>query len=305
MIYKLGETPWERLARILATLAEDENTLASDFFCKLNRCGFDWNGAYRCRLPVCPLCRRINIRKQQRSTLASFRGCSNSDLLFVSICLPGCRDVRDIKVTFHKGQQDLTNRLRASGLSDVILRGWGEIDAVSADQFPHIPPARHRLVTEIAPIAQGQQGPTWLPGVHAVVRRAGHDIADIRRALQAQWPTIHQVDVKPFNEGRTVENNLLRITSYANKFSSLTALRTDSRSPLLEPWPVAWDIELHSWLESVSSYTPFQFLRFSKGFNAASVSSSVEEVSDELVPLPFAFSFTEIPMHIYTGWGRG
>lgn len=304
MKHKLGETPWKRFARIMGTLAKDENTLAGDYFCKLNRCGYDWNGRYRCRLPTCPLCRWINIRAQQRSTLTSFRGCANSDLLFVSICLPGCRDVREIEVTFRKGQQDLTNRLKANGLSDVVLKGWGEIDAVSSEQFAQLPPERHRLVSHIAPVTVNQLGPTWLPGVHAVFRRAGHDIADIRRALQAQWPTIDQVDVRPFNEARTVENNLLRITSYANKFSSLTALRTDSPSAYLDPWPVAWDIELHSWLESVSSYTPFQFLRFSKGFNAASVESSVEESSYELEPLPFAYSSTEIPMHIYTGWGR-
>lgn len=243
------------------------------------------------------------MRAQQRAARVAFHGATNSEMVFASICLPGCRDIADLRATIRKGEQDLSNRIKAAGLDEIKAKGFHEVDAVSEEQFWLVPPERKAFLSEIGAIGIGQQRQTWLPGIHIIIRRGHHEVADIRAALTAQWPILGQVDVRAFKNGRTLEQNLDRITSYCTKFSSLTALRTDTRTAYLDGWPISWDIELHSYLNSLSERTAFEFMRFSKGFNKPRVKRASDSL-EEVEPLPLAFSFTEIPMHIYTGCSR-
>ena len=296
-----GETSKQRWARLKAALAASKEQPAQAFLSNLERCGNDWQGRYPCRSPACPYCRRSNTRQQKREILSAFEGCSNADLFFASISLPGCRDLADVKATIVKARRDLDNRIAAANLTGIQMKGWYEMDAVHPSQFWVLPPERYRLLCEIAPVSVGQEGPTWLPGIHAILRPGFHDVYDVRRALEAQWPIAQQVDVRPFNSARAVENNLMRVTSYSTKFSSLTALRTDRKAVYLDPWPITWDVELHSWLHGISKRTPFEFMRMSKGFQSQRVSSECGASASDPEPYPFIYSSSEIPMLYNTG----
>lgn len=308
--YYKGLTSRERF-QLLKDRLRDEiaNREAAALLEKLDRCGSDWNGRFTCRSPACPYCRRRNILAQQKAVRAAFSGATNSEMLFASICLPACRNIADLRSAILKGQQDLDNRIVAAGLSAVKAKGFYEVDAVSEQQFWLLPPKRKAFLNEIGAVGIGQDHQTWLPGMHVILYRADYDIADIRTALATQWPVSGQIDVQPFNEVRTVEANLNRITSYCTKFSSLTALATDTRRPLLDAWPISWDIQLHSWLNGMSKRTAFEFMRFSMGFNRSASSNRCDDLTaieslQSLDPLPFTYSFTEIPMYNNTGWSH-
>lgn len=295
----------QKMDRLRDALRSNADPQSAKLALKLDGCGNDWNGRYRCRSPACQRCRWSNVRQQQRVVQDFYRDVTNNELALVSVVLPGVRDVTDIAAVMKKGHEGARKRIdacRASsfGWRDVCLHGWFEIDAVGAFQFPHLPPQRKALLTELAPMTFDQSGPTWLPTFHAVCYLGPLHIAEVRDAFLTQWKLPGQADIRPFDLSKPMVENLASVTAYANKFETETALD----GQFVEAWPIDWQANLFTWLDAKPRNT-FEFLRFTVGQKAEPViTSSCKSPDVEVEPMPVMTSFSRVPMHINTG-GRG
>lgn len=185
-----GRTKGERAARLKAELSERIGVAAEGpkVLELLSRCGVAWGGRFQCRSPGCPACRTRNAARQRRDMQDNLRGVENNQMAFVTLVLPGTRDVRNIEAVIKKGLTDLRNRIRACRRASkrwdsLEVFGWYEIDAVAFDQMPYIAKERRELLSHIAPIGCEDFGPVWLPTIHALVYLGDVEVADVRHAL--------------------------------------------------------------------------------------------------------------------------
>lgn len=272
----------------------------------LARCDVDWDRKYRCRSPGCPTCRRANIRREQRVFREMLDGATNADLAFVTVVLPGTRDIDDLTAILRKGVQDARNRVKAcrrtsSHWDQLAILGWHEIDAISPEQLALLPPDRRALMAEIAPLDFDQDGPTWVPTFHAVAYLGDVTADELAEALRQQWPLAGQMNVKPFNPQRNVDDNRDRVISYGNKFGCETDLSADIKGgKLVEQWPATWEAEFLTWLHR-GRRNAFERLRFAIGPKADprprnDPPKAHVPIRAEVEPMPMAFSMmTDLP----------
>jgi hypothetical protein len=284
------------MARLRARLLEMKTPQAQTLLFNLDTCGVDWQGRYPCRSPVCPRCRWTNIRKQQVKNREFFAEVPNADLAFATVVLSGSTALDEVAATVATaGYKATRNRVNAgrkasSRLHGLAIRGNYEIDAFAADQLPYIAPERRALLHEIAPVRATEIGPMWVPTYHAIVRLNGLPHQEVQAALSQQWALPNQVMVKLFNEARTAEQNLDRITSYSHKHVCSTTL-----GRIREPWPVAWTADLYSWL--AGRRNAFEFLPFSiSPTKISSIDWQDEYIESEVCLLPITVSFSTFSM---------
>jgi hypothetical protein len=242
------------------------------------------------------------------------RGVENSQMAFVTVVLPGVRDVRGIENVMKKGLTDLRNRVRASRRASkrwdsLGIFGWYEIDTTAFDQMAFVADERRDLLLEIAPIGCEDFGPVWVPTIHALVYLGDVDVAEVRTALQQQWSLPNQTDVRRFQANQEFEINVNNLVGYVNKFACATNLcAAVDGGKYADQWPPAWEAELLEWLHA-GHRNAFERLRFRIGQKRPRKSTDIVlENSDERAcawePLPFVVSFsagpfTEIPTYKY------
>lgn len=292
----------DRVERLRAALVQSEDPAALALAMELAACGVDWGGRYRCRCPACGRCRRTYIRSQQRAALAWAEGLSNADLGFVSIVAAGTDDLAalgDITAAISRGAR---NRIDAERRADpdrwgsVRMLAWAEIDAVAGDHLPLLGSSRRTLLPQIAPVLIGSTAPTWIATCHAVVDVGGTSLAEINGALARQWPLAGQVDVRAFDEDRTVAENMTRLVGYSNKHACSIAL-----GAMKEPWPMPWQAAIFAKLSERRN--AFEFLRFGIGPSIVA-QDGTETLSPHVFgddALPLAYSSIAFPMYNITG----
>lgn len=265
---------------------------------KLGRCGNDWkDGRYPCRSPACPRCRRRNWTKQARETVELLGHFSNEELAFVTVVLPGTLDITGIEPLIAKSRRDTANRFKAARRIDeqwhgTYLRGWHEIDALAPDHFAILPPERLTLIPNLAPVALDGISPTWVPSWHSIMFTNGLALDDVADQFRRQWKLDQQVDVSAFDPDKTVRDNLVNLTSYANKFHCTTSLY----GGIKEAWPVSWQAEFFGYLNR-RDRSPFETLRMTINQFDPMVRDDVKFSS----PMPTLSSFTRVPMFYNNG----
>lgn len=294
-------TSREKFDRLRTALRSERTAASTALATKLDACGHDWNGRFRCRSPACPTCKRANVRHQQRSVREFYQGAENAELALMSVVLPGTRDVDDISRIMARGYEGARKRIaarraRSCKWDDVHVTGWFEIDAIGAHQFPHLPPQRRTLLSDLAPMSFDQTGPTWLPTFHAICYLGPLHIGDMRDAFSHQWKLARQVDLTPFDSKKPVDENLDSVTAYANKFEAETTLQ----DRFVDPWPLAWQADLFTWLDRKPRNT-FEFMRFTIGQKANPIIIDRSHPDVELEPMPVTHSFSRVPMSYNTG----
>lgn len=280
----------------------------------LARCDVAWKGRFRCQSPGCPACRKRNIAKQRRDMQDKLRGVDNSQMAFVTVVLPGVRDVREIEAAMKKGLTDLRNRIcacrRASKRWDSLeIFGWYEIDTIAFDQMPYLADERRELLSAIAPTGCEDFGPVWVPTIHALVYLGDVEVADAQHALEQQWPLANQTDIRRFQTDQEFEINVNNLVGYVNKFACSTSLCAPvDGGKYVDQWPPAWEAELLEWLHA-GHRNAFERLRFRIGQKrprktTAVVLENLDKRACASEPLPFVVSFsegpfTEIPTYKY------
>ena len=239
-----------------------------------------------------------------------FDGAANDDLALVSVVLEGTRSVEDIRRIMAQAKEATRKRIAAcragsARWNGLCMAGWHEIDAISPDQFQFLPPRRHKLLGQLAPVDWDQPGPTWLPTYHGICFLGGLAIQEVAEKFRRQWPVIGQVDIRPFDPAKPVEENIDDVTRYANKFTCETNLSADViGGKIVEPWPVEWQAEFFTWLQHAQR-NPFEFLRFSVNPKANDLLEAPPERyevrSMSVEPMPFTHSSSGLSTYDYTG----
>lgn len=296
---KPRQTARERMNRLRAALRGDEREDRQALADRLEGCAVRWEGRFPCRSPACPRCRWTHIRRQQRITRDWFDHHRNDDLAYVSVVLAATTEVSALADIIAKSKEATRKRLAACRKSSsrwdgVYLRGWHEIDALSSDQVPVLPPDRRAKIEPLVAWSAEPTRPIWIGTYNAVVFLNGFDPQDLRLEFQRQWKLAGQVHVDGFWDHRSVTENLNRIVSYGNKFGCETHLQDN----IIQPWSPSWEAEYFSWLQNAQR-NPFEALTFSvyPKLTVEEINTSVP--SHSLEPMPCSFS--TVPMYKYTG----
>lgn len=292
-------TSKEKMDRLRSALLEEQSEASRNLIRRLDSCGVDWkDGRYSCRSPACSSCRRTYIRAEQRKTRNFFIDASNHDLAFATVVLGGSRDLDEVGTLIERGYRATRNRVNAerrmsarwSGLS---VRGWYEVDAIGPEHYGQVLPKRRALLDEIAPMYDGQNGPTWVPTFHAIIRLNGIDYGQVQASFAQQWSAPAQVHIEPLNAYKSVDENIDAIVGYSNKHKSEIKLENPNRSSsIIVPWSSSWSVSYYGWLGLKRN--GFEFLRFSIGPKHKDHQKIVEQNVIEL--LPMLYEFNTFPM---------
>jgi hypothetical protein len=299
----------ERFERTKEDLRLGRNPTDRALLAKLEACGVDWHHRYPCRSPACFRCRYINIRKQQRETVARLGHRRNEDIALVTVVLGATSNIDGVTPIIAKSRQDTRNcfmsaRRRNSQWNDTDFIAWHEIDAVGAQHLPLLPPKRKALIPLLAPMAAQTILPTWLPTFHGLMFTNGLPVEEIASQFGKQWKHEHQVDVRMLRTRDALRANLNNIASYANKFHTTVSLESrSSKHKVQEPWPVAWETKFFGWLDAAHRNS-FESLRMKIGKYVPDVSLDVRKPVEVLSPMPFIHAFTAFPMYNNTGGWR-
>lgn len=298
MQYKL--TAQDHRERVVTALRADANPTDASLLRKLERCGVDWANRYPCRSPACHPCRRRNIRRQQRESFRWFDHLSNAELAFVTVTLGATEDINGVTSMIKKSRKDTKNRFDAARRRDerwneAYLMAWHEIDALGTVHMPLLGYKRRSLLTHWRGVGADVLAATWVPTWHGILRLNGLSLTEVKTELGKQWQINHQVEVRPFNPVRTLQQNLMRLTSYSNKFHCMTNLD----GPVGELWPMRWQAQFFGWLDSAQRNS-FESLRMTILPSYAD-NDAVDEAVGSSLPMPFIHSFSGVPMPYNTG----
>ncbi|ODT60203.1 MAG: hypothetical protein ABS77_09785 [Phenylobacterium sp. SCN 69-14] len=271
---------------------------------RMTRCGGEeWNYQFSCRTPACATCRGRYIGRQRRAAIKRFAKHENHDLAFASIVIGATDYVDEIGETFMKFRKDLRNIVDANRRQrrrwnnfEALL--WLETDALSGDDFVHLGSDKKAQLGEMAPLFVRDSGPVWVVTAHGVIARPGIDYQEVAEDFRQRWPGTKRVDVRPFYDHQTKDQNLGYTINYALKHECRTHL-----GQFAEPWPMGWMAEYYSYLN-----------RWSRGFQSTRISISPKEIkstnailpkynkteTEELEPLPFIYS--DSVFHTYYNW---
>nr|WP_314447209.1 hypothetical protein [uncultured Sphingomonas sp.] len=291
-----------RLERLKSELRKGINPTDCMLLARLNACGIEANGRYRCRTPACYRCRCINRRKQERETVQLFGELRNEDVAWITVVLGAASDVSELTWHVAKGRQDTRNsfnqaRRDSSSWNGTHLKAWFEFDAVSVTHLPLLPLQRKELVGSLAPMATDQSQPIWLPTWHGLMKTNGISAEEVGAKLRRQWKLPNQIDVRLLDMKKALVANLENQAGYANKFHTTTTLLGGYR----EPWPVAWESKLFGWIDAAPR-NPFESVRFSISPRAPKpVALTNSKPVEVLEPMPFILSSNSFPMYNNTG----
>lgn len=294
-------SPKERMDRLRDALRDHRNPNDKALLTKLERCGVDWNGRYRCRTPACHRCRRINRQQQERESVRLLGGLENADLAFVTVVLGATTDINGIGAIIAKSRQDTINRFAAARRYDerwhgTYLRAWHEIDAVGAEHMPLLPPKRRGLVPSLGPMPADSLTPMWVPTWHGIMMLDDLSVEEVTGEFRRQWQLDYQVDVRPVTAHKAVHENLSGISAYANKHHTTVSLAEKQT----DPWPVHWEAQYFGWLTSAQR-NPFEALRMTINQFSPKAENEVCKAVESLTPMPFIHSSTGLPMSYSTG----
>ena len=302
-------TARERIERQKKDLRQERNATDLPLLQKLEACGVDWNNRYPCRSPACFRCRYINIRKQQRETVALLGNHKNEDIAWVTVVLDATSNIDGVAPIIAKSRQDTRNCFMSARRNDpqwneTNLIAWHEIDAVGAHHLPLLPPKRKALIPLLAPMSAQTILPTWVPTFHGLMLTNGLPVEEVALRFSKQWGHPHQVKVEMLNLRKKLLENLKCLASYSNKFHTTVSLAGNRPNhKVKEPWSIAWESQYFGFLNSAYRNS-FESLRMKIGRYDPAVELDVCEQVEVLSPMPFIHDFTTYPMYNNTGLWR-
>lgn len=208
---------------------------ASSALSRLNECGEDddWGGTKACRIAACPRCfmnyRRketgINIKKR-------FAGVPNEKLAFFTILLDPILDLGSAYAGFENAKRRMRNMAdrkcrEDDRWHDVQWVGFLEIDRTSLREIKAAGRNTQLFFRDYLEGAWlGEDDTIWTPHMHGIVELGDLTANEFAETLRSYGTSFrpkgkripYQVDVKPFDVSRRVEENLRDTTRYSLKF---------------------------------------------------------------------------------------
>ncbi len=192
---------------------------------KLARCGepIRERNLHRCRSPACPVCRGLRGRAEGRRAVRFFDGAANERMALVTICSGVVGDLGEFGEANRRMAWGLRNAVAAQRRAwpgrwgGVSMYGWPEIDVIEASALAVMPLGLRAYVTAGRP-AWNHDGIAWSVHWHMIFDSGRVDWQEVRDVLAGQFDLPHQVDVRPFHTGRSIDQNIMSIAKYSHTF---------------------------------------------------------------------------------------
>ncbi|MEF2554342.1 hypothetical protein VQ042_24005 [Aurantimonas sp. A2-1-M11] len=282
-------------AEQLAAAASGLSSLDAAF--RLDECGEldPWGGNKACGIAACPRC-FMNYRRKETaiSIRKRFPGVPNERLAFVTILLEPTQKLSNVLPLFDAEKRRMRNMAdrkcrEDDRWGDVQWVTWLEADRMSVSDLEDA--GRNTRVyfenAAIYPVLDATRT-IWRPHIHGIVELGdltAKEFADTLRVYGHVTP--YQVDVKPFDVSRPVEENLRDTTRYCLKFRIEEGFKGKPAEPDGEPsdkanagrnWWCRADIEAFvGWLATCRGFQKLRFSRKKRVKSSGNISSSSSE----------------------------
>ncbi len=264
---------------------------------RLAECGEldQWGGTKACGIAACPRC-FMNYRRKETaiSIRKRFPGVPNERLALVTILLEPTQNLSDVLSLFDAEKRRMRNMAdrkcrEDARWHDVQWVTWLEVDRMSVKDLEDA--GRNTRVffenAAIYPVLEAART-IWRPHIHGIVelgKLSAKEFADTLRVYGHVTP--YQVDVKPFDVSRPVEENLRDTTRYSLKFRIEEGFKgkpLESDGGLLDKanagrnWWCRADIQAFvGWLVTCRGFQKLRFIRKKRTKSSGDISSSLPE----------------------------